>query len=38
VALGVLRWRWRMFNQADREVLELEATSLFDLAERATAT
>jgi acyl dehydratase len=34
--LGVLRWRWRLFNQADTEVLELEATSFFDLAPRAT--
>lgn len=29
--LGILRWRWRLFNQHDREVLDLEATSLFDL-------
>jgi acyl dehydratase len=29
--LGILRWRWQMFNQADIQVLELEATSLFDL-------
>lgn len=29
--LGLLRWRWQLFNQADREVLDLEATSLFDL-------
>lgn len=27
--LGVLRWRWQLFNQADAEVLDLEATSLF---------
>lgn len=27
--LGVLRWRWQMFNQADTLVLDLEATSLF---------
>lgn len=29
--LGILRWRWQLFNQNDVEVLELEATSLFDL-------
>ena len=29
--LGILRWRWQMFNQADTEVLDLEATSLFKL-------
>ncbi|HSV44783.1 MAG TPA: MaoC family dehydratase [Ramlibacter sp.] len=27
--LGVLRWRWQLFNQHDTEVLDLEATSLF---------
>lgn len=27
--LGVLRWRWQLYNQADAEVLDLEATSLF---------
>lgn len=32
--LGVLRWRWRMVNQRGAEVLELEATSLFDLSGR----
>lgn len=30
--LGILRWRWRLLNQAQQEVLDLEATSLFDLA------
>jgi acyl dehydratase len=30
-ALGVLRWRWQLFNQGGVEVLELETTSLFDL-------
>ena len=30
--LGILRWQWRMLNQDGREVLELEATSLFRLA------
>jgi acyl dehydratase len=29
--LGILRWRWRMTNQCGEEVLELEATSLFEL-------
>lgn len=33
--LGLLRWRWQLFNQAGREVLDLEATSLFDLAPKA---
>jgi acyl dehydratase len=30
--LGILRWRWRLHNQHAAEVLDLEATSLFDLA------
>lgn len=30
--LGILRWRWRLLNQQAIEVLDLEATSLFDLA------
>jgi acyl dehydratase len=34
--LGVLRWRWQLFNQHGLEVLDLEATSLFDLAPKAT--
>ncbi|HUH58976.1 MAG TPA: MaoC family dehydratase [Candidimonas sp.] len=29
--LGIIRWSWRVFNQRDEQVLELEATSLFDL-------
>ena len=29
--LGILRWRWQLLNQAGTEVLDLEATSLFDL-------
>lgn len=29
--LGIVRWSWRVFNQDDKSVLELEATSLFDL-------
>lgn len=34
--LGILRWRWRLFNQRKIEVLDLEATSLFDLKSRKT--
>ncbi len=30
-SLGILRWRWQLFNQRDAEVLDVEATSLFDL-------
>jgi len=30
--LGVVRWRWRLSNQHQQTVLDLEATSLFDLA------
>ena len=30
--LGIVRWRWRLLNQRDDTVLDLEATSLFDLA------
>ncbi|CAN7149462.1 MaoC family dehydratase [Variovorax sp. LjRoot84] len=29
--LGILRWRWRLFNQRELLVLDLEATSLFKL-------
>lgn len=29
--LGILRWRWQLFNQNADQVLDLEATSLFDL-------
>lgn len=29
--LGILRWRWQLLNQQGAEVLDLEATSLFDL-------
>ena len=29
--LGILRWHWKMLNQADVQMLELEASSLFDL-------
>jgi acyl dehydratase len=31
--LGIVRWTWRMINQRGEQVLELEATNLFDLAE-----
>ena len=37
-SLGILRWQWRLVNQADVAVLDLVATSLFDLAPRAHAT
>ncbi len=30
--LGILRWRWQLFNQQGTQVLDLEATSLFELA------
>ena len=30
--LGIVRWRWRVTNQRDEGVLDLEATSFFDLA------
>jgi acyl dehydratase len=29
--LGILRWRWQLFSAQGREVLDLQATSLFDL-------
>lgn len=29
--LGILRWRWQLFNQRQMQVLDLEATSLFKL-------
>jgi acyl dehydratase len=29
--IGVLRWRWQLFKQGDLEVLDTEATSLFEL-------
>ena len=34
-SLGILRWRWTMHNQHGHIVLDLEATSLFDLAAAA---
>ena len=32
--LGLLRWRWQLYNAAGTEVLDLEATSLFDITPR----
>jgi len=29
--LGILRWRWQLYDAEAREVLDLETTSLFDL-------
>lgn len=29
--LGIIRWRWSVFNQADAQVLDVTATSLFRL-------
>ena len=29
--LGILRWTWRVYNQRDEQVLEVEAINLFDL-------
>jgi acyl dehydratase len=34
-SMGILRWRWQMRNAHGAEVLDLEATSLFDLAAAA---
>ena len=31
LTLGILRWRWQLFNQRALPVLDLEATSLFRL-------
>lgn len=36
--LGIVRWRWRLTNQAGQPVLDLEATSLFDLSPPSAAT
>lgn len=30
--LGILRWTWRLYNQDDGQVLEMEVANLFDLA------
>jgi acyl dehydratase len=35
--VGVLRWRLQLFNQHRREVLDFEATNLFDLAGAAAS-
>lgn len=34
--MGILRWRWQLFNHSDAEVLDLEVTSLFDLSGAST--
>jgi len=34
--LGIVRWTWRLYNQDDKQVLELEATNMFDLGEPST--
>lgn len=36
--LGLLRWRWQLHNQHGAEVLELVATSLFNLAATPSST
>ena len=36
--LGILRWRWQLFNAQGTEVLDLEATSLFDLTQSLSNT
>ena len=33
--LGILTWRWQLFNQHDAEVLSIDATSLFDTVRNA---
>lgn len=35
-SLGILRWRWRLLNQEEVAVLDLVATSLFDLSDTST--
>jgi len=35
--LGILHWRWHLVNQQQIEVLELEATSFFDLTDEDKA-
>lgn len=34
--LGKLRWRWRLVNQHDQEVLDLEVTTLFELGQETS--
>jgi acyl dehydratase len=36
--IGVLRWRWQVRNQESVEVLDLEATSLFQLGHNSKST
>lgn len=36
--LGILRWRWHLYNQHGGEVLDLEATSLFALPPSSTSS
>lgn len=36
--IGVLRWRWQVRNQESVEVLDLEATSLFQLGQNSKST
>ena len=36
-SLGILRWQWRLLNQDGVAVLELVATSLFDVATRGAS-
>jgi acyl dehydratase len=33
--LGIVRWTWCLYNQRDEQVLELEATNLFELVKTA---
>ena len=35
-SLGIVRWRWRLVNQREEPVLDMEVTSLFDLAAGVT--
>jgi acyl dehydratase len=35
--LGIVRWRWRVLNQVDAIVLDLEATSLFEISAETAA-
>lgn len=35
--LGIVRWTWRVYNQRDEQVLEVEVTSLFDLGSQPSA-
>jgi acyl dehydratase len=33
--LGIVRWKWAMYNQDGKEVLDMEATSMFKVGESA---